>query len=220
MAHCHPLPVTPGTPFPSSHWKGCTTARRRPSSPCRPRTLPFTLSAPPHLRGWGGGTTTHHSLSPRPLLFPHVRATPFARNEGTRRHASAAPLSVTPGSFLSPHLHHPVRVEGVHGTPPPSPVPAPPHSRGRGARGHTAPHPPSALTLPPCLRHPVRVEWGRARASHHGAAQTGEGATVPFPCSLFARKGAHEGEPPPPPHTSHRRAHGLPAFMPSRFRAP
>ncbi|KAH9051137.1 hypothetical protein EDB83DRAFT_2316910 [Lactarius deliciosus] len=186
-----------------------------------PPDPPFhPVRAAPFARMGGGGTTTRRSPSPRPLLFPHVRATPFARKEGTRRHASAAPLSVTPGSFLSPHLRRPVHAEGVHGTPPPSPIPAPPRSRGRGARGHTAPRPPSALTLPPCPRHPVRAEWGRARASRHGAARTGEGATVPFPRSLFAWKGAHEGEPPPPPHASHRRARSLPAFVPSRFRVP
>ncbi|KAH9036033.1 hypothetical protein EDB83DRAFT_2318726 [Lactarius deliciosus] len=186
-----------------------------PDPPFHPvRAAPFARM------GGGGGTTTRCSPFPRPLLFPHVRATPFVRKEGTRRHTSTTPLSVTPGSFLSPHPRRPVRAEGVQGTPPPSPIPAPPRSRGRGARGHTAPHPPSALTLPPCPRHPVRAEWGRARASRHGAARTGEGATVPFPRSLFTWKGAHEGEPPPPPHASHRRARGLPAFVPSHFRAP
>ncbi|KAH9026690.1 hypothetical protein EDB83DRAFT_2526620 [Lactarius deliciosus] len=145
------------------------------------------------------------------------------RSRGRRAHEGTPPppLSPSPPAPSFPLIpRRPVRAEGVHGTPPPSPVPAPPRLRGRGARGHTAPRPPSALTLPPCPRHPVRTEWGRARASRHGAARTGEGATVPFPRSLFAWKGAHEGEPPPPPHASHRRARGLPAFAPSRFRAP
>ncbi|KAH9071077.1 hypothetical protein EDB83DRAFT_2517665 [Lactarius deliciosus] len=174
-----PLRIVPGfspppppllSASPRSSGKGaCEGKPLRCPSPCHPRPLPFPLSAPP--RSCGRDALGHTA----PLSCP--RATPFARKGAHSQHAAPRPSSP-----LGPY---------------PSPMSAPPHSRGMGT----------------CEGKPL---GGADRAR-------GEGATVPFPRSLFARKGAHEGKPSPPDHASHRRARGLPAralTALARFRAP
>ncbi|KAH9011044.1 hypothetical protein EDB83DRAFT_2322296 [Lactarius deliciosus] len=173
----------------------------------------------------------------------------FARRRGARR---APPLlfALSPAFPLPSCPRHPVRAgaERERATPPLSPSPpapsfplvrAAPFARKECTRAHRPPLPfprkgctrahrsPSLIPLRPLPFPHVRatpfarngVVQGQAAMRLRGR----EGATVPFPRSLFARKGAHESEPPPPPHASHRRAHGLPALaltVPSRFRAP
>ncbi|KAH9007546.1 hypothetical protein EDB84DRAFT_1572767 [Lactarius hengduanensis] len=166
----------------------------------------------PHSRGRG---TTR---ADRPALFPFpLRATPFARKGGTGAHEGTPPrLSASPPpsppSLLAP--------PGTRGTPPPlSPLAAPPHTRGDRegmpppvpafpirtpppaslppwlrrpgvARGYAAGHLPSPFAAPPGTREKgaregIRAEWG---ARGHAAP--------------FAREGAHEAKPTPPPYVS------------------
>ncbi|KAH9032531.1 hypothetical protein EDB84DRAFT_1438591 [Lactarius hengduanensis] len=153
-----------------------------------PPALPFPLSAPPRSCGRRAHEGTLPppplSLSPPAPPFPLVRAAPFARRKCTRAHTH------------------------------PSPVAAPPRSHGKGRRGHAAPRPPSAPTFPPCTRHPIHAERGRARAnrpspSYGAARKVQEGKAPPPPGADRGARG--RTVPASPPHASHSWGRGLPA---------
>ncbi|KAH9020873.1 hypothetical protein EDB84DRAFT_1565499 [Lactarius hengduanensis] len=158
--------------------KGGARGHTAPPLRVAPTLSPFSPRATRHAR---------HATPP----FPLGRAAPYAR--GSRGHA-------TPGSSL-PHSH---AAPGI-----PSPLAAPPRTRGKGAceapppgatlppfarkgvaRGYAAGHLPSPFAAPPGTREKgaregIRAEWG---ARGHAAP--------------FAREGAHEAKPTPPPYVS------------------
>ncbi|KAH9050339.1 hypothetical protein EDB83DRAFT_2317112 [Lactarius deliciosus] len=160
--------------------------------------------APPRLRSNRGapGKGVHEgtpSLSPSPPPPPIPLSAPPIRAEGAHEGRPLLPLLAPP---------FPIRVEGrtrsVAVALSPSPLAAPPRTRGKGACEST---PPLAPTFPfawkGCAPGPATP------SPHHlvppfplGRAMQ-ESCTRPTP---FAWEGAHEAKPSPPPHVSHSRA--------------
>ncbi|KAH9019157.1 hypothetical protein EDB84DRAFT_1442213 [Lactarius hengduanensis] len=133
-------------------------------TPLRVALAPFSFS----LRA------TRHArhATPRPSPSPLGRAAPYAR--GTRGHATLG--STLPHSHAAPGpspLAAPPRTRGKWACEAPPPAPPFPHWRGRVLHAGTPP----STSLPPWPRRPVRARRGHARA--------------------FARKGVHAGTPPP-----------------------
>ncbi|KAH8980400.1 hypothetical protein EDB86DRAFT_2835365 [Lactarius hatsudake] len=148
-----------------------------------------SLAAPPVHAERG-----HASTACRPQSHPSL----FARKGGAQWHTTTLSL---PSPLVRVTLFEQKgSVRGQAAPPPlscyPQPLPFPSFVQKGCTR---TPHP-SPIPVPPCSRR-----RGRTRA-----CRSPEGATVPFPRSLFVQKGAHKGKPSPPHHMSHRRARGLP----------
>ncbi|KAH8978046.1 hypothetical protein EDB86DRAFT_3091150 [Lactarius hatsudake] len=166
-----------------------------PPSPCHPWDS-LSLSAP---EGDNGMPPPFLSLSPPAPPFHPVCTAPFAR-KGAHK---GTPLRVPSALTLPPCPRHPVRAEGGHTKAPPPPLSLPPPAPSfpliratpfarKGAHEGTPlpiPRPPSALTLPPCPCHPVRAEWGHARASRYGAARTGQEGKAQSPSRAACSRG-------------------------------
>ncbi|KAH8989313.1 hypothetical protein EDB83DRAFT_2325587 [Lactarius deliciosus] len=172
---CPPSSFSPAPPFTprSCHPVRAEGGARRHTAPPPLGTYSSPMSTPP-VRAERERATPALSPSPPAPSFPLIRAAPFVRKECTRAHRPPLPFP-----------RHPVPAEGAHeGTP------------------LTVPRPPSALTLPPCPRHPVRAEWGRARASRYEAARTGRHHS-PLPAQpVRAERGARERTAPASPRVA------------------
>ncbi|KAH9046225.1 hypothetical protein EDB84DRAFT_1629087 [Lactarius hengduanensis] len=172
--------------------------------------------------------------SPTPLVSESGRSAP-ARSHAEReltgvcRPLSAPPYSRETGAHedkertgvcrLSPCLRHPVRVEGgPRCPPPPSPslLPVAPRSHGMGAhKGTPTPVPPfpfaqkrcaRGLTAPllrvaPASSPPPSLLSAPPPFARKGACE----GNAPSRGAPFAREGAHEAKPSPPPHVSRSR---------------
>ncbi|KAH9014933.1 hypothetical protein EDB84DRAFT_1567932 [Lactarius hengduanensis] len=198
-ARGHAAP-SPSSPLPPVRATPVRTEGGVPS-PLSPSLSPM-LS---HSRAAHGHAAACSPRRPRPSL-PHS-ARKGAR--GTRR-----PLSPPPSASPFPWPRPPCPRKGARGgTPPPALGRAAPDAReGGGTRGHVIPGP----TLP----------HSRGRGARGYAAPYARGHATPDPIvhagtpPPFAREGAHEAKPCPPPHVSRSRADAVsvrPAFTRTPF---
>ncbi|KAH9003929.1 hypothetical protein EDB83DRAFT_2324249 [Lactarius deliciosus] len=217
-----------GHTAPYAHGKGAREGTPPPpytrgAPPPLPVALgPFPLprvTTPPCTRGKG------HAI-PGPTL-PHGRGrevyegTPPRTRTGrdAREARRRFPLPVAVGPSPSPVMHRPGAREGTR------PGPNLPHSHGRGGGPHAAPlRPRPPLAAPPGTREHATPgpTLPLGRAVRHTWKGTREGKPPPAGGAPFAREGAHETKPSPPPYISRSGAGAVSVRprSPGDFRAP